>query len=139
MFFRIPVAIAGDRRQALDAVRTQMYEQIKNGFPGAMAESSMLMRILPMSVLGRLMRRPLRGEFASFSFASVGQKGYACPEFMEARVTNLFHMPLVPVPPGLGLVVNHFGDRMNAVLSYLDGMFSDEDIQNIRDDLRRGL
>lgn len=139
MFFRIPVTVAGDRRQAMDAVRTQMYEQIKSGFPHAMAESSMLMRIVPMSALGWLMRRPLRGEFASFSFACVGKGGYACPEFMEARVANLFHMPLVPVPPGLGLVVNHFGDRMNAVLSYLDGMFSDEDIRNIGDDLRRGL
>jgi hypothetical protein len=139
LFFRVPVAAAGDRRQALDAVRTQMYEQIKSGFPQAMAESSMLMRIVPMSVLGRLMLKPLRGEFASLGFTCIGKGGYACPEFMEARVANLFHMPLVPAPPGLGLVVNHTGKRMNVTLSYLDGMFSDEDIRNIKDDLRRGL
>jgi hypothetical protein len=139
MFFRVPVAAAGDRKQVLDAVRAQMYEQIKSGFPHALAESSLLMRIVPMSVLGWLMLRPLRGECTSLGFTYVGKGGYACPEFMEARVVNLFHMPLVPAPPGMGLVVNQTGNRMNAVLSYLDGMFSDEDIRNIKDDLRRGL
>jgi NRPS condensation-like uncharacterized protein len=139
LFFRVPVAAAEDRQKVLEAVRAQMYEQIKSSFPQAMAESSMVMRILPMSMLGRLMLKPMRGEFSSFGFTCIGKGGYACPEFMEARVANLFHMPLVPVPPGLGLVVNHSGNRMNVVLSYLDGMFSDEDIRNIKDDLRRGL
>jgi hypothetical protein len=139
MFFGVPVAVAADRRQVTEIVRTQMYEQIKSGFPRAMAESSMLMRILPMSVLGRLMRRPLRGEFATLGFTCVGKGGYAPGMFMEARVVNLFHMPLVPVPPGLGLVVNQFGNRMNVVLTYLDGMLDDEDVRGITDDVRRGL
>jgi hypothetical protein len=139
MFFRIPVAVAGNRGQTIDAVRTQMYEQIKSKLPQAIAESSLLMRILPLSVLSRLMMRPLHGEFASLGFACVGKGGYACSEFMEARAANLFHMPLVPVPPGLGFVVNQFGNRINAVLSYMDGMLSDEDVRTIQDDLRRGL
>jgi len=139
MFFRIPVAVAGNRQQAIDAVRSQMYEQIKSKFPQAMAESSMLMRILPLSVLSRLMLRPLRGESASLGFACVGKDGYTCSEFMEARAANLFHMPLVPVPPGLGFVVNQFGNRVNAVLSHMDGMLSDEEVRTIQDDVRREL
>jgi hypothetical protein len=139
MFFRIPVAVAGNRQQTIEAVRSQMYEQIKIKLPQAIAESSMLMRILPLSVLSRLMLRPLRGEFASLGFACVGKGGYASPEFMEARAANLFHMPLVPVPPGLGFVVNQFGSRINVVLSHMDGMFSDEDVRAIQDDVRRGL
>lgn len=139
MFFGVPVAVAADRRQTIDTVRTQMYEQIKSRFPQAMAESSMLMRILPTSMLSRLMRQPLRGEFASLGFTCVGKSGYAAETFMQARVVNLFHMPLVPVPPGLALVVNHFGNRMNVVLTYLDGMFDDEDVRSIADAMRRGL
>ena len=139
MFFRIPVAVTGNRQQTIDAVRSQMYEQIKSKSPQAMAESSMLMRILPLSLLSRLILRPLRGEFASLGFAYVGKGGYACSEFMEARVTNLFHMPLIPVPPGLGFVVNQFGSRVNVVLSHMDGMLSDEDVRTIQDDVRRGL
>jgi hypothetical protein len=139
MFFGVPVTAAADRRQVTDTVKAQMYEQIKSGFPQAMADSSLLMRILPVSVLGRLMRRPLRGEFASLGFTCVGKGGYVPATFMETRVANLYHMPLVPVPPGLGLVVNQYGDRMNVVLTYLDGLLDDEEVQGLMADVRQGL
>lgn len=139
MFFGVPVAGAADRRQVSETVKAQMYEQIKNGSPQALAESSLLMRILPVSVLGRLMRRPLRGEFASLGFTCVGKSGYAPATFMEARVANLYHMPLVPVPPGLSVVVNTFGNRMNVMLTHLDGMLDDEDVRELMAGVRRGL
>lgn len=122
LFFTVPAAVAGDRRQTLVTFKQQMYEQIKSGFPGALAESSMLMRILPRSLLGRIMLKPLHGEFASFNFAFTGKGRYRHGKFMDADVVNLFHMPLVPVPPGLGVVFNQHGKRMNAALSYLDGI-----------------
>lgn len=131
LLFTIPTAIAGDRRQTVDLVKLQMYEQIKNGFPGALAESSMLMRILSRSLLGRLMLKPLNGEFASFSFSCVGKGGYRSAKFMNADVVNLFHMPLVPLPPGLGLVFNQYGTRMNATLTYLDGLLDQKNVEDV--------
>jgi hypothetical protein len=56
---------------------------------------------------------------------------------MGAGVMNLIHMPMVPIPPGVGFVVNQFGPRMNAVLSYVDGLLSDEEAQRIEDGVRR--
>lgn len=137
LIFRIPTAVAGDRRRVLETIRSQMYEQIKSGFPRALSEASMLMRILPPALLRRVLVKPLRGEFASLGFSCVGKGGYAQSLFMETRVDNLFHMPLVPVPPGLGFVVNQFGSQMNAVLSYVDGMLDEEDVQRIQDSVRR--
>jgi hypothetical protein len=55
---------------------------------------------------------------------------------MDARVDNLFHMPLVPVPPGLGFVVNRFGKRFNAVLSHVNGLVDDEEARRIERDAR---
>jgi hypothetical protein len=58
---------------------------------------------------------------------------------METTVENLFHMPLLPVPPGFGFVVNQFGNRMNAVLAYLDGMLSEDEVRRIQENVRRLL
>lgn len=139
LVFRIPAADIGDRRKVLEAIRTQMYEQIKSGFPRALSDASMLMRILPPALLSRFLLKPLRGEFASLGFSCVGKGGYALPQFMETTVENLFHMPLLPVPPGFGFVVNQFGKRMNAVLAYLDGMLSEDEVRRIQENVRRLL
>ncbi len=139
LIFRIPAVDAGDRRKVLEAIRAQMYEQIKSGFPRALSEASMLMRILPPALLSRFLLKPLRGEFASLGFSCVGKGGYALSQFMEATLANLFHMPMLPVPPGVGLVVNQFGNRMNAVLTSLDGMFSEEEEQRIQEKMRHLL
>jgi len=56
---------------------------------------------------------------------------------MGAAVVNLLHMPLVPLPPGLGLVVNRFGQRMNATLSYVDGLLSSEEVGAVEAIVRR--
>ena len=139
MFFQVPVDLIRDRKALLDALRIQMYEQVKSGFPKALYESSMLMRILPLKFLSRLMLKPLRGEFASLGFTCVGKSGYSAGRFMEAELVNLVHMPLVPVPPGIGFFMSQFGSKMNAVLSYVDGMLTEDDVQRLQADVRRLL
>ena len=97
------------------------------------------MRIVPLPVLSRLMLRPLNGEFASLGFSAVGKGGYPFRQFMQAEVRNLVHMPLVPVPPGLGFVFNQFGGRLNAVLSYVDGLLDAESARRIAAGVREVL
>lgn len=135
LFFRVPAELASRRKDLLDSVKRQMYEQVKSGFPQHLAEASMLMRILPQSVLARIVRMPLKGEFASFGFSFVGKSVYTSAEFLGARVGNLFHMPIMPVPPGIGVVVNEYQGGLNAVLSHVEGMLSDADVCEIESDL----
>lgn len=131
LLFRVPLALASDRPALMTALRTDLYEQTKAGFPQNLAESTLLMRILPASLFGRLMLLPLRGELASFGFACVGKGGFAQTACLGATVTNLFHMPLIPTPPGLAMVVNRFRDRMNVVLCHPTGMLDDSAAQGI--------
>lgn len=139
LMFRIPAPALADRRALLDSIRGQMYEQVKSGFPRALAESSMLMRIAPRPLLARLMLAPLKGEFASLGFSAVGKGGYSFREFRGAAVENLYHMPLLPVPPGIGFVVNQYACRMNAIVPFLDGMLAREDLARLEADVREWL
>lgn len=139
LLFRIPAPSLHDRRALLESIRQQMYEQVKSGFPRALAESSMVMRIVPRPMLARLMLAPLHGEFASLGFSAVGKGGYSSKEFMGVALENLYHMPLLPVPPGLGFVVNQYAGRMNAVIPFLDGLLTPDDLARLEADVREAL
>lgn len=139
LFFQIPASVATDRKQLLALLRTQMYDQVKNGFPKALHESSMLMRIAPLGLLSRMILKPVRGELSSLGFTCVGKGGYALDQFAGATLANLVHMPLVPVPPGVGFFIGQLGGHLNAVLSYVEGMFSDDDVRRIQSEVKRLL
>lgn len=115
----------------LQSIKQQIYDQIKVDLPRDIEKASLLMRIAPLPVLGYLMRLPLKGQIASFCFSYVGEAAYASPVFMGKKIHNIFHMPRVPIPPGLGIFFNQFQGKLNVVFSYLDGMLEEDEIDSI--------
>jgi hypothetical protein len=81
----------------------------------------------------------MKGEVASFSFSYVGETAYTFPDFMGIRVQNLFHMPRVVVPPGLGIFFEQVQGKLNAVLSYAEGLLSDDEADWIVHHLQHAL
>jgi len=115
----------------LQSIKQQIYDQIKADLPRDIEKASLLMRIAPLPVLGYLMRLPLKGQIASFCFSYIGEAAYASPVFMGKKIHNIFHMPRVPIPPGLGIFFNQFQGKLNVVISYLDGMLEKDEIDSI--------
>ena len=64
---------------------------------------------------------------------------YDSHELMGSRITNVFHMPRTPVPPGIGVFFNSFDSRLNATISWLDGLFADVEMEDLERTLRDGL
>lgn len=139
LMFRIPAQKADSFPDTLMTVRRQLYTQIKSGLPAAIREVSFLMRIAPLPVLSRLMRIYFKGQTASFSFSYVGETAYPGSRFMGKKIDNLFHMPRVPTPPGLGVFFHQFHGRLRAVVSYLEGMLTSEEADKIRRTLESRL
>jgi hypothetical protein len=137
--FQIKAEEADSFPVLLETIKRQMYDQVKSGLPRDISQSTFLMRIAPLPVLSYLIRLYLKGEIASFCFAYVGETAYAFSQFMEKDVNNLFHMPRVPVPPGLGIFFNRFQGKLNAVLSYLEGILSEDETEEIANDLQKKL
>ena len=124
LFYQVPAGEVDDRKGLIALLKQQMYDQVKSGFPKDLAEASLLTRIAPLPLLGKLLHLPMKGKMATFAFSHLGKSSYQHPLFMGRKVTELFHMPRVPVPPGLGFFSNYYNNRLNLVISYLDGLLT---------------
>jgi hypothetical protein len=78
----------------------------------------------------------MKGKMATFVFSHLGKSSYQHPDFMDKGIANMFHMPRVPVPPGLGFFSNYYNGRLNLVISYLDGLLSDEEVRMLEAGIR---
>jgi hypothetical protein len=137
LFYQIPAAEAEDLKTLVASFKQQMYDQVKAGFPRDLAEASLLTRIAPLPVLGRLLHVPLKGKMATFVFSHLGKSSYQAGAFMDKKVENLFHMPRVPVPPGLGFFSNYYQGRLNLVISYLDDLLAEDDVDMLEAGIRK--
>ncbi len=128
--FKAGPSDASDFPALLKSIKEQMYAQVRSDLPGDICKASLLMRIAPASLIGRLLKIYFKGEIASFCFSYVGRTAYTSPYFMENKITNIFHMPRTPVPPGIGIYFQQSNEKLNVILSYLDGMLSadEEDV-----------
>ncbi len=129
LFYQVPVHEVDDRAKLIALLKQQMYDQVKSGFPKDLAEASLLTRIAPLPVLGKLLHLPMKGKMATFAFSHLGKSSYPHHVFMRKTITNIFHMPRVPVPPGIGFFSNYYNNRLNVVISYLDGLLSDAEVR----------
>lgn len=139
LFYQLPAEAGDDLPALIGAIKAQMYDQIKSGFPADLARASLLMRIAPLPLLGRLLYLPMEGKMASFAFAHLGRSGYHGATFMGRAVENLFHMPRVPVPPGIGFFCNSFNGRLNLTMAYLDGLLSEAEADLVEQGIRAEL
>lgn len=137
LFFQAQANGTDNLKGLINSVKQQMYEQVKAGFPADLAEASLLTRIAPLPVLGKLLHLPLKGKMATFIFSYLGKNSQQSSEFMGAKIKNIFHMPRVPVPPGLGFFCNYFNGRLNLVISYLEGLVQNEEINMLEAGLRK--
>ena len=139
LFFQVPQDRATDLKGMIGIIKKQMYDQIQSGLPKDIQEACLLTRIAPLPVLDKLFRIPVEGKIASFCFSHVGKSAYLSDELMGVKIDNIFHMPRVPVPPGLGFFFNYFNGRLNLIISHLDGLLQEDEILMLEAGLKEKL
>lgn len=136
LFYRLPAELGDDLPALIGAIKAQMYDQVKSGFPADLARASLLMRIVPLSLLARMLYLPMEGKMASFAFAHLGRSSFSAGTFLERQVENLVHMPRVPAPPGIGFFSNHYNGRLNLTMVYLDGLLDEAEADLVEAGIR---
>jgi hypothetical protein len=138
-FFQVQPEVVSDLKQLIGVIKEQMYEQVQSRFPQNLMAASSLTRIVPLPVLRRIFHLPLQGKIASFCFSHVSKCSYTSHDLMGCRIVNVFHTPRMPVPPGIGIFFNSFNGRLNATISWLDGTFTEAEVEAIEGGLRCSL
>ncbi|HXC93069.1 MAG TPA: hypothetical protein VN652_03610 [Geobacteraceae bacterium] len=138
-FFQVKQEDIADNSRLLTVIKEQMYEQVQSRFPQCLMIASSLIRVAPLWLMHRVFHLPLQGKIASFCFSHVSKCSYSSHDLMGSRITNVFHMPRMPVPPGIGIFFNTFDGRLNATIAWLEGTLSDDEVSYIEEELRGSL
>jgi len=135
-FFQIRPEEVEDPALLVTRIKEQLYDQVQSRFPQKLMTASSLIRVAPLWLMHKLFHLPLQGKIASFCFSHVSKCSYNSHDLMGSRITNVFHMPRMPVPPGIGIFFNTFDGRLNASISWLDGSFTTSEVDEIAGRLR---
>jgi hypothetical protein len=138
-FFQISPEAVADMKQLTASIKEQMYEQVQSRFPQNLMTASSLTRVAPLWLMNKLFHLPMQGKIASFCFSHVSKCSYSSHDLMDVRIINVFHMPRMPVPPGIGVFFNTFDGRLNASISWLEGTLTAAEVDLIESGLRANL
>ncbi len=138
-FFQVNSDDVADRRRLIGSIRGQLYDQTQKRFPENLMAAAALVRIAPLPLIRRVLLLPMEGKIASFCFSHVSKDSFVSADLLGVKIVNMFHMPRTPVPPGVGVFFNTYGGRLNATISCLDGLFTDEELDTLERDLRCSL
>lgn len=139
LFLPIPEEAARKPHMCRKVVREELFDQISGGVPDAFYHAAMLTRIAPLPVMRALSRIPLGGVVGTMYFACLKKASFGKTQYFGGTIDNLFHTPNVPVPPGLGVCANFFGDRFNLVLSHVDGLLTERETDELLTGMRERL
>ncbi|MCP4105406.1 MAG: hypothetical protein GY749_07705 [Desulfobacteraceae bacterium] len=105
-------------------LKKQFIDQIRNKIPYHFINASLLMRIMPLALLSCFMSLKMKKYQCSFSFSYISEQAFHLNQVQGHEVVNLFHMPLVPVNPGIGVFFTRFNKKLNMIISSFDNRLS---------------
>lgn len=109
---------------------TSVYkESLRNGLPQATDALMQLSMHLPVSCFIPFIRFQNEGEICSLFHSHTGTFLKGISEFAGAPIENVFNVPSVSAPPGIGVFFSDFAGRITATLAWRVGCMNwDEEI-----------
>ncbi|SLM32807.1 hypothetical protein MTBBW1_80150 [Desulfamplus magnetovallimortis] len=108
------------KEKMISYIKQQFLQQIKEKNPHHFKNATLLMRILPIKVTGFFMNQIMKEKPYSFSFSYIGEQAFHQEHILGHKVKRLFHMPVVPIEPGIGIYFTRFNGKLNLVVSAFD-------------------
>jgi hypothetical protein len=131
LYFSFPLSAAEDRDALARTASSQLIDQVRQGMPEAIEDSNRLMRILSPRGFWKFMTLFFRSRLSSFALTCLGDPAIQVPGALGCRIRTHLHLPVIPTPPGLGLILNRSGGVYHAVLSTIEGILPEDEIDAI--------
>jgi hypothetical protein len=138
-FARFRPSETGDVPALARALRRQMAEAVRDGQIEANAVAMEFLRYCPPGAMLRALPWTKDGELFSFNCADLADWPSALAHCFGRRVLNAYHVPIVPPRPGIGVFFNRCGSRNNIVVSWAEGVVSEEEAARIIEVVRNAL
>jgi len=141
-FYRAEPADVASIEALVAALARQMTDQVRRGVPDSFAKAMDMFQRVPLAWYARILHGPSGGQFASLFFSDTGHwrgAGEASPAFLGMPVVDLTHLAPVSSPPGLGVVCSTFEGRLAVVLSWVEGVLGEDEIDLMARTLRAEL
>jgi len=112
---------------------------VRRGQIEANAVAMEFLRYCPRGQMLRALPWTKTGELFSFNFADLGEWPPALARCFGRHVVNAYHIPVVPLPPGIGVFFNRCGRRENLIVSWMEDVVSEDEAARIIEVIRDAL
>ena len=126
-----------DKEEKIRSAKRRFAEQIKQKIPDHFKNATLLMRIAPAGLLGFFMGRTMKQHPYSFSFSYIPEQAFHLKKAFGSETADLYHMPVVPFEPGIGVYFTRFNNRLNLVMSAFSGKIGKKELKSVADAIKR--
>jgi len=120
-------------------LRRQMADALRDGQIEANQVALEFLQYQPLSRMLRVLPWTTDGELFSFNCADLADWPSALAECFGRRVTNAYHVPVVPPRPGIGVFFNRCQARNNVVVSWIEGVVTEAEAARIIEVVREEM
>lgn len=138
-FARFRPSDTGDVPELARALRRQMTDALRDGQIDANAVAMEFLAYRPLSVMLRDLPGIATRETFSFNCADLMEFPASPETLFGRRVVNAYHAPSVLPRPGIGVFFNRCGLRTNLVVSWIDGVVTEDEVGRIVEVVREGM
>jgi hypothetical protein len=129
----------GSVDQAVKHVLEQYREGMRKEVPQASEALMMLSAHLPLNSFIPMVRLTNRGQICSLFHSHTGTFLPGRSEFAGARIQNVYTIPSVCTPPGLGIFVSDFAGRITVTVAWRGDSVSAAEIEDLKRRIRTDL
>jgi hypothetical protein len=138
-FARFRPSDTADLEGLARTLRRQMADAVRDGQIEANEVSMEFLKYRPVASMLRDLPWTRGGETFSFNCADVTDFPADLARCFDRRVVNAYHVPAVPPRPGIGVFFNRCAGQNNLVVSWNEGVVSDDEVTRVVDEVRDGM
>ena len=139
LFFKLTSSDLATKSASVQALNTQLKQQIKDQITAKYAGLMDSLRYVPLSVYELMVNRSANGKLASFGFSDLGKDQLEMETFCGAKIIGVNRYPPVPTPPGFSVAVVKSNEQFEFIFGYVDNAISKEEMKSFKTEFKNQL